>query len=336
MPFPVDVDATWLNYPASNVEFDAGELRRADAGFLAGADGVAFGGIARHAETSLGVTVDGSDVVTVQPGTAIIQGDGGVGRGVYRASIASAQTGNLTARNSTNGRIDLLVFRALDTDVIGSHAAYKGRIELIAGTPAASPAVPAKPAMAVELARINVPNTGGGAATVDLTYRAYACAAGGELLVPTAGRLPSAGVTKWQRARTLDTGLGYTHDGAAWQANGLLQTAPTTDISDGTIKVVASIALQAGTWMLRGKGIVSWSGIATGIQGALFLADSANNVYDPSRHTYAIGTGMSAIGCEHYLTLASPATVRLIAQTTSATAAGTQAILNAVLSATRV
>jgi hypothetical protein len=333
VPIPIDVDATWLNQTA---QYDAAELRRADAGLLAGADGVAYGGIARHAETSLGVTVDGSDVVTVQPGTAVIQGDGGVGRGVYRASIASAQTGSLTARNSTNPRIDLLVFRALDTDVVGSHAAYKGRIEIIAGTPSATPAVPAKPAMAVELARITVPNTGGGAATVDLTYRAFACAAGGELLVPTAARLPSTGVTKWQSARALDTGLGYTHDGSAWQANGLLQTAPTTDISDGGIKVVASIALQRGVWLLRGKGIVSWSGIATGIQGAMFLADSSNNVYDPSRHTYAIGTGMSSLACEHYLSLTSPATVRLIAQSTVATGAGTQAILSGVLSATRI
>lgn len=214
MPLPFDVDATWLNLTAS---YDGGELRRADAAFLAGAGGAAYGGVARHGDSDLIVTVDGADVVTVQPGSVVIPGgDAAVGVGVYRAALAAAITGTLTARNATNPRIDLLVFRAMDTSVVGAHAAYTGRVELLAGTPSATPGVPAKPSMAVELARITVPATGGGAATVDSTFRTYATAAGAELVVPTAARLPATGVAKWQMARVLDTGLQYRWTGTAW------------------------------------------------------------------------------------------------------------------------
>lgn len=163
MAFPVDVDGTWVNGPT----FDAAELRRADAAMFASA-GIASG---------LGVTVDGSDVVTVAAGQVVISGEDAVtGTGVYRAGIGAAVTGALTARNATNGRIDLVVFRQLDSDVVGTHTGKTARIEVIAGTPSATPAVPAKPSMAVELARITVPASGGGAASVNSTNRTYASA----------------------------------------------------------------------------------------------------------------------------------------------------------------
>lgn len=219
MAIPIDLgNVTWLNL-ASGQQLDAGELRRADAALVAGGGGSPWGGIARHSDTEFDVTVNGSDVVTVQPGAVVIPGNAVAESGIYRSSLDAAQSGSLAARNATNPRIDLLIFRAMDTDVVAGHAAYKGRIELVTGTPAASPSAPALPTMAVELARITVPQTAGGAATVDTSFRTYATAAGGTLILPTAARAP-ASAAKWQRAVTLDNGRTLIWDGSSWTKEG--------------------------------------------------------------------------------------------------------------------
>jgi hypothetical protein len=215
MPLPVSMDATWLN---GSTQFNAQELRRADAAEFNG-DGSAFGvrgGIVRHGDQSLVVTVNASDVVTIQPGAVVVPGNSGVGNGCYRSALGAAETGNLTARNATNPRIDLVVFRVYDDDVVTTHNLYTGRIEVIAGTPAASPVAPALPSLAVELARITVPATGGGAATVDSSQRQYVSGIGAELTVASFARLP-ASAAKYQRARALDTGVEYEWTGTAWQ-----------------------------------------------------------------------------------------------------------------------
>jgi hypothetical protein len=163
------VDGTFSGSAANPIYYDAGELRRADAALVSTA------GIT----TGLSVSVDGSDVVTVTAGQVIISGEDAVtGTGVYRAGIAASATGSLEARDATNGRIDLVVFRQYDTDVVASHPRRASEIEVITGTPSATPGVPTKPSMAVELARITVPKYGGGAATVDASHRTYARAAG--------------------------------------------------------------------------------------------------------------------------------------------------------------
>lgn len=216
MAFPVNVDSTWVNTSAS---YDAGELRRADSAAFAGAGSAlgVSGGIVRHGDTSLAVTVDASDNVTIQAGAVVIPGNAVAGTGAYRSALATATTNALSARSAVNPRIDLIVFRQMDTDVVGSHGAYTGRIEAIAGTPSATPSAPALPSMAVELARITVPVSGGASASVDSSYRTYVTALGGDLIVPTSARLPAA-AAKFQRARTLDTGLTYLWNGTAWHA----------------------------------------------------------------------------------------------------------------------
>lgn len=223
MPTIVDVDATWVN--PSSVAYNASELRLADAAVFAGRGDTygARGGIVRHSDTSLQVSVDGSDVVTVKAGSVVIPGTAVAGTGVWRAGISSDKTANLAARDATNPRIDLVVFRQLDTDVVGSHGAYTARIEIITGTPAATPAVPSLPSMAIELGRINVPASGGGAASADLTKRQFTAAIGGVLPVPTSSQLPAA-AAKWQRAQALDTGRCYEWTGTAWVALTQAQT----------------------------------------------------------------------------------------------------------------
>lgn len=234
MAIPTDIDGTWTN---SGGALDAGELRRADSAFFTGI-GSAFGvggGVARHGDTSLSVSVDGSDVVTVQPGAVLIPGNAVSGTGCYRFGLSAAITGSLAARNATNPRITLVIARYLDDDVVGTHDAYKGRIEFVDGTAAAVPTAPALPSMAVELGRITVPQTAGGAASVDLTHRTYAAAVGGELIVPTVGMLPAAAPT-YQMARALDTGFRHRFNGTTWDALETAWTTLTSTVTSGGIR----------------------------------------------------------------------------------------------------
>lgn len=203
----VDVDATWVN--PTTVSYDAGELRRADAAMYVAA------GVVRTSPTSLAVSVDGSDVVTVKAGGWVIPGNAVAGSGVWRGGIGSDVTAVLAARDATYGRIDLVVARQLDADVVGTHGAYTGRVQILTGTPSASPAVPVLPSMAVELGRVTVPASGGAAASVDSSHRTYATAAGGEIVAPSQSALP-AGAADGQRAYALDAGVEYRWNGTAW------------------------------------------------------------------------------------------------------------------------
>jgi hypothetical protein len=263
MPLPVSMDATWLN---GSTSFNAQELRRADSANFDG-DGTAFGvrgGIVRHGDNSLAVTVNASDVVTVQPGAVAIPGNSGVGNGVYCSALGAAETGNLTARNATLPRIDLVVFRVLDTDVVAANPGYTGRVEIIAGTPAASPVAPALPLLAVELARITVPIAGGAAATVDSSFRTFASGTSAILAVTTSARLPVT-AAKWQRAVALDTGIEYRWSGTAWGV--VLEDTGWVNMS----YIAAGWTAYAGTWaplsVRRINGVVYSRGMAQAASG---------------------------------------------------------------------
>lgn len=212
MALPIDLESTWVN--PDTVQLDADELRRADSTIFTRS------GIVRATDTALGVYVSGADVVTIQPGPVVIPCNAPGGAGYYRFALPAAVTGALAARNATNPRIDLVVARQMDTDVVAAHGAYTGRIEVLPGAPSATPSVPALPDLAVELARITIPAAGGGAATVDSTFRTYAVTAGGILYVPTSARLPAAASRpKWEQAIALDTGVQYSNTGAAWTSS---------------------------------------------------------------------------------------------------------------------
>lgn len=203
MPTITTVDTTWTN----GVAMDEAELRRADTAMFLGdgsANGVR-GGIVRHGDTSLAVSVNGSDQVTVQAGAAVIPA--ATGLGAYRASLAAATSATaIDPRNATNPRIDLVVFRT------------SGAVDIITGTPGSSPSAPALPSGAVELARLNVPKVAGGAVAVDNSFRAYATGLGGTLYVQSAARLPGSGNVVGQRAVVLGTGDEHTWTGSGWWA----------------------------------------------------------------------------------------------------------------------
>lgn len=298
MPTITTVDATW----DTSVTMDAAELRRADTAMFLG-DGTANGvrgGIVRHGDTSLAVAVNGSDQVTVQPGAFVIPA--ATGLGAYRGSLAAATAATaITARNATNPRIDLIVIQATGTNAT---------VKTVDGTPGASPVAPALPAQHIELARITVPAVGGGAVTVDSTWRAYATSLGGTLYVETAARLPASGNQKGQCAVTLNDGIEHRWNGAAWVASnnpgGVLGYAQVT-ANQGGITAAADLTgltatmTVAASRRLRIAADVSLFGDtagdqfelrimegATQLQGRSLRFDSAN-VGNPL-HTHAVIT----------------------------------------------
>lgn len=208
MPTLTSVNAQWTN----SIAVPDADLRRNDAASFLG-DGTSLGargGIVRHGDNSLLVTVNGSDQITVQPGVVVVPSSTALA-GAYTAAFSSV-TGPgagtaIATRNATNPRIDLVI-----VDISSGQA----RIRTVDGTPSSSPSAPALPAGSIELGRLNVPATGGGAVTVNSTFRTYAAALGGTLYVEVASQLPGSGNQKGQRAVALDTGLIYTWSGTDW------------------------------------------------------------------------------------------------------------------------
>lgn len=288
MPTITTVDATWTNA----MTMDEAELRRADTTMFLGngtANGVR-GGVVRHGDTSLAVSVNGSDQVTVQPGAAVIPA--ATGLGAHRTSLpaATAATG-LTARNATNPRIDLIVIQMVSGAAV---------VRTVDGTPSSSPSAPALPASSIELARVTVPPVGGGAVTVDSTWRAYATGLGGTLYVETAARLPGSGNQKGQPAFALDTGRDYAWNGTAWVLlnvpGGTLGYAQVTE-NQGTITAAVdltglTVSVTAGAsrrLLITAQGTF-FSSVAGDFVG-LFINEGATVLNQTTAHMGAAGSG---------------------------------------------
>lgn len=92
--------------------------------------------------------------VNVAAGAAYVKGDEATYQGYYHVVSDATVSVNIGAADSTNPRIDLVVARVRDQNYSGSTNAWA--VEVVAGTAAASPAVPALPANALKLAEVRV------------------------------------------------------------------------------------------------------------------------------------------------------------------------------------
>lgn len=108
-------------------------------------------------------TLDGSLLVTdgaaglqvsVAAGHAFVQGDSVSDQGMYVVYNDAAEVLTHSTANPTNPRIDLVIARVYDSQYTGSQDEWA--LEIVAGTPAASPSAPALPDSAIELARVTV------------------------------------------------------------------------------------------------------------------------------------------------------------------------------------
>lgn len=162
--------------------------------------------------TSTSVVSISGTTVTVGSHGGVLDLEASATAGPYVYAVAVAPTLTINAANATNPRIDLISLQLSDpaegdgTSVPSVVAVYT------AGTAASIPAPPAAPARSLTLAQVNVPHSGGGAATI--TFAApYAVAAGG--ILPTSGSSqypasPQAG------QYVDDPTLGLVRFGAGW------------------------------------------------------------------------------------------------------------------------
>jgi hypothetical protein len=117
---------------------------------LVGTEGVGAGA------TEMLVTQSGTPAMTVSvaAGWAWVHGTTSATQGIYSTYNDAATTLTVTAANPTNPRIDKVCVTVRD-------AAYAGSsndviLQVVAGTPAASPSAPATPASSLVLATISV------------------------------------------------------------------------------------------------------------------------------------------------------------------------------------
>ncbi|MFD3679914.1 hypothetical protein [Streptomyces sp. NPDC058613] len=135
--------------------------------------------------TMAGTTAMGA---TVYPGRAIVQGTDS--QGAYPVALTQSTALTFADGHGVYGRIDLVVLRVYDNEYDASGRA-EAAVEVIRGTPAATPAAPATPALSLPLYTVTVPaGTSAGAGGINwntalVGLRSATVAVGGILPVTT-------------------------------------------------------------------------------------------------------------------------------------------------------
>lgn len=241
-------------------------------------------GVFRTASTSLKVTEKSGTPnmsVDVAAGACAVKGtEGGNTGSNYFVEAQSLTNVVISASDPTNGRKDLIVVRIKDQDFAsGSPSTNTATIEVITGTPAASPADPTIPSNCLVLARVAV------AATVtsivdanitDLRYAGFTTSAnqdngglvfaGGIIPCTSAARpqAPTEGMFIWED----DTDVVYGYSGSAWvplahMAAGFTYTPTVTQSGSVTVTVNTAVYQKVGQWV-TGTLFLTVTGSGTG------------------------------------------------------------------------
>lgn len=207
-------DPLWINVNAGAPEYNAQELRRAQAMFLAS-------GVADRFGARGGVRPTGSTIASITGTTWTVQNLNAV---VYPGITSLSgpyvvqhpqEAGATTAADGTNPRIDALDLQIQDDDEDAS-GERRARIVYVNGTPAGSPVAPAATANSLRIATILVP--AGGAPSPSLTVVApFTTALGGILPAATSAALPAAGRYEGMYADQADTDALRRWNGSAWE-----------------------------------------------------------------------------------------------------------------------
>lgn len=162
---------------------------------------------------SFQVALSGSTVTAAPGGYAIA-----TAAGTYISALTSTFTvGTLTPADATNPRTDLVVLR-IDDPSNGGTTDRAGSIEILTGTPAASPVRPSvtgTPVYAL-LAQIAVPRSGGGSPVVT-DLRTWTAGTGGVVPFRTTTEINSWAAPQGTLAYSLSDTKTYIRQGTAWK-----------------------------------------------------------------------------------------------------------------------
>jgi hypothetical protein len=253
--------------------------------------------------------------VTVQPGSFVVPNSGTPTAGGYVATLASLATLTVATSDPTNPRIDIVVAYVSD---VGTSSSF-GAIEIITGTPAASPSAPSAPANSITLAEVEIPASATSVVSGDITdERPFTTATGGVLVTRSKGA-----VTGYvgQLAYDLVSGSFYHNDNLGVAQAHVLPFTPqtarkTTNVAGGgltpvtvcsvTVTVDGSTDLEmfadwygfAGTSGTSGDGITMYLEIDSTIVKSRF---DVMNAYDTGpggsmHHVTASGIDRPAAG----------------------------------------
>jgi hypothetical protein len=191
--------------------------------------------------------------VTVATGSIYVPGTEGSSQGVYSCVIGSSTNLTVTASSPSLPRIDTVCATVRDSAYSGANNDWI--LQVIAGTPNASPSAPAIPADSIALANIAVAAAATQVVNANISdLRQYIGM--GIIPVRNAAALPNPAY-EGMYAYTLDTNIMYFYDGAAWQPNSerykpvcnVVQQA--ADIQSGwTTATVTAVKFGAGSEVL--------------------------------------------------------------------------------------
>lgn len=238
----------------------ADRWRRALRAAMGQRGGVVAGGLAvsQHAGTP-NMSVD------VAEGMVAVLGTESTYQGTYLCEAQGVTVVTIAASDPTNPRRDLIIARVRDTSYSGASDTFA--LEVVQGTPAASPADPALPtgscwvlarvavaAAASSIVNANVTDfrTGG----TGYTGQGGAAAALGGVIACTSAVRPTAGLYEGMIAFETDTDRVIMYDGSAWGpvAAGFQSAVTNYNTTTSLASTGASISLPPGKWMVMAKG----------------------------------------------------------------------------------
>lgn len=210
----------------------------------------------------LGVATSSGLSVTVGTGYATIQSASANG-GAYIATLDSAQTLTCNTASTTYARIDSLCITVNDVGTSSSTVV----VQIVTGTPAASPVAPTLPADSLLLCNITVPANATTLTSGNLSdQRTYMSAVGGITAVQSSAFYPTVGFVG-QVIYDMNLNRFKRWNGSAWLALSTVGFAPVsgaagTVTASGTPETVSSASVTVDG-LTTVKLTVKWSFIST-------------------------------------------------------------------------
>jgi hypothetical protein len=168
--------------------------------------------------------------VAVEQGHFVVPNTASPTAGAYASTLAASGTLTVATADPSNPRVDLVCAYVSD---VGTSSSF-GAVEIITGTPGASPSPPSAPANSISLAQVTVPAGATSVTSGNITdKRPFTCAVGGILVAPkntVTGYLGQAAYDKASGSFYHNTNAGGSPSAAQMR---VLPSAPVTAVLSG-------------------------------------------------------------------------------------------------------